>query len=407
IPVCEVMALAVLPLSLPIGALIPSLLAARQLDDASAFDRLFALESAGGAVGGLLVACLAGGSADTASLMFACLVLSGSALTVIITGRLRILPAAILLLTPLAASQSMRLQQSMNEFLWRKFHAGYDLADAFESPYQSIRTATYGNQYSLFLDQNLSATWPDIPLAEQRIHSFLSCVPEKSPGTASRMLLLGIPSPDLLTECLKYRNMRITVTDLDEKLLNHMQRFSPKNERIDWLNTDPRAYLRSSPGLFDAILILSSDPTTLIGNRLFTREAIREAVFALSDTGVMDYSISGAENYLGGDLSQAVLSLYRDISAVAGDVFPVPGDPIHFRASRCKNVIATSPRELADRFNARAIRTESFRAELCSDLLQPFRVQELRKWLANDDVVPENTDARPAALARQLHLWDI
>jgi len=406
-PVCAVMALAVLPLALPVGALIPSLVVDCSANDASAFDCLFALESAGGAAGGLLFAGLAGGSAETASLMLACLILSGTALTAVLKGHQKLLSATMLLIIPLAASQSGHLQKMMNDFLWRKFHVGYDLAEAFDSPYQSIKIAKYGNQYSLFLDQNLSVTWPDVPLSEQRIHSFLSCVPDKLSGEESRMLLVGIPSPDLLMECLKYRNMRISVADLDERLLKHMQQLSPKDERIEWLTVDPRAYLRRNPGLFDAIIVLSSDPTTLIGNRLFTRDALREAVTALSDTGVLDYSVSGAENYLGGDLSQVVLSLHRDIFAVAGEVVPVPGDPIHFRASRCRNVIATSPRELADRFARRGIRTESFRPELFADIFQPFRVSELRKWLASDAAAPVNTDVRPAALARQLHLWDI
>ncbi|HQG29174.1 MAG TPA: hypothetical protein PLY73_11555, partial [Candidatus Ozemobacteraceae bacterium] len=91
----------------------------------------------------------------------------------------------------------------------------------------------------------------------------------------------------------------------------------------------------------------------------------------------------------------------------SGQTVAVPGDPIRFRASRSADAIATSPEELSRRFDRNGIQTVSFRPALFSDLLLPFRVAELEEWLSRTVPAPENTDARPAALSRQLHLWDI
>lgn len=407
LPVCAVIAVAVLPLSIPVGALLPSLVQSDGDKPDARVDLLFALEAAGGAVGGSLFAFIAGGAADPVSLMFACAIVSAAALCLVLKGRARGAAGVFAVLLPLSTPVLPAVQMAMDGYLWKRFHSGYELVRSFDTSYQSVKIARYGGQYSLFLDNNFSMTWLDRPAAEQRIHSFFACLPTSFPATGSSVLFVGIPSPDLVEECMKYNVQSIHIVDLDAALAKDMRALTPDDSRIRWETADPRSYLRAHPGRFDAVLILPSDPTTLVGNRMFTREAIRDAVAALMAAGVVEYAVSGAENYLGGDLEQAILSLYRDLRAVSGQVFAVPGDPIRFRASRSSGMIATSPEELSNRFERRGIRTTSFKSALFSDLLLPFRVGELEQWLARAVPAPENTDARPAALSRQLHLWDI
>lgn len=407
LPVCAVIIVTILPVSMPVGALLPALLADIRRNAGTSIDILFALESAGGAVGGILFAAVAGGAAEPVTLMFGCVIVSSVALALITNGRMRVATWILVVLLPFAWPALPRIQGAMDEFLWRRFHVGYTLVKSFDTPYQSVKIARYGDQFSLFLDQNFVMTWPDRPMAEQRIHSFLSCLPVTFPSAASKLLLVGIPAPDLLEECLKYKDIHIIIVDLDSALVNCMKGVSPADPRIEWVIDDPRSFLRKNPSTFDAVMVLPSDPTTLVGNRIFTREAIREAVSALSDNGVAEYAVTGAENYLGGDLEKAVLSLYRDMNSAAAEIFAVPGDPIRFRVSRTKGILATSPAELSRRFVDRGVRTSSFQPGLFADLLLPFRVSELRQWLTRSGTVPVNTDIRPAALSRQLHLWDI
>ncbi len=406
-PVVGVIAGSVLPLSVPVGALLPAMMTGPGDGLGSRVDLLFALESAGGAVGGALFAFVAGGATEPVVLMWACIILSSSALCLVMERRARIAAGVVALLVPLATPVIPSVQRVMDGYLWKRFHPGYELVHGFDTAYQSVKISRYAGQYSLFLDNNLALNWPDRPAAEQRIHAFFSCLPTSFSDGRSTVLIIGIPGPDTLEECLKYKIKNIYIVDLDASLAAFMKRYTPSDARIRWEEADPRAYLRANPGRFDAVIVLPSDPTTLIGNRMFTREAIRETVAALTDRGGVEYVVSGAENYLGGDLEKAILSLYRDIRAAAGQTVAVPGDPIRFRASRAADVIATSPEELSRRFERNGIPTISFRAALFSDLLLPFRVGELETWLARSVPAPDNTDARPAALSRQLHLWDI
>ena len=407
LPVVAVIAVTVFPLSMPVGALLPAMMRASGNGPGTGVDLLFALESAGGAVGGTLFAFVAGGATEPAVLMWSCFILSSSALCLVLKGNIRIAAGVIAILAPFASPVLPTVQRNMDGYLWNRFHPGYELVRSFDTAYQSVKISSYGGQYSLFLDNTFTMTWPDRPAAEQRIHAFFSCLPTPLSADGSTVLIVGIPAPDILEECLKYKIKYIHIVDLDAALAAFMEGLAPADPRLRWEVADPRAYLRANPGRFDAVLVLPSDPTTLVGNRMFTSEAIRETVAALTEKGVVEYVVSGAENYLGGDLEKAVLALHRDLRAASGMVVAVPGDPIRFRASRAVDAIATSPEELSRRFERNGIRTSSFRSALFFDLLLPFRVGELGEWLARTVQVPENSDARPAALSRQLHLWDI
>ncbi|HOT29711.1 MAG TPA: hypothetical protein PLU72_16160 [Candidatus Ozemobacteraceae bacterium] len=407
LPVVAVIAVTVFPVSIAVGALLPAMVKGAGSRPGAPVDRLYALESAGGAIGGGLFAFVAGGATEPIVLIWACFILSSSALCLVMNGRLRIVAGLIALLTPLASPALPAFQRIMDEYLWKRFHPGYGLVRSFDTAYQSVKISSYGGQYSLFLDNNFIMTWPDRPAAEQRVHTFFSSLPASFSFGSSTVLFVGIPAPDILEECLKYKVKNIHVVDLDDALAAFMKNLAPSDPRVRWEAADPRAFLRANPGRFDAVLVLPSDPTTLVGNRMFTREAIREAMAALTERGVVEYVVSGAENYLGGDLEKAVLSLYRDLKSSSGQTVAVPGDPIRFRASRSADAIATSPEELSRRFDRNGIQTVSFRPALFSDLLLPFRVAELEEWLSRTVPAPENTDARPAALSRQLHLWDI
>lgn len=407
LPVLAVIALAVFPFSIPVGALLPALMNRPGSDAGSRVELLFALESVGGAVGGALFAFLAGGATEPVTLLWGCLILSFAALCLVLDGKARFAAGAVAVLAPLAAPLLPAIQNAIDGYLWLRFHPGYELMRSFDTAYQSVKMSSYGGQYSLFLDNTFAMTWPDGPLAEQRVHAFFSCLPESFPASRSVVLIVGLPTPDLLTEFLKYKVEYIDIVDLDDSLATFMKALAPADRRLRWVEADPRAYLRANPDTYDAVFVLPSDPTTLVGNRMFTREAIREAVAALTDRGVIEYAVSGAENYLGGDLEKAVLSLHRDLRAASGGLAAVPGDPIRFRASRAADAIATSAEELSRRFERRGIHTTSFRAALFFDLLRPFRVGELEEWLSRNVRIPENSDARPAALSRQLHLWNI
>jgi len=127
----------------------------------------------------------------------------------------------------------------------------------------------------------------------------------------------------------------------------------------------------------------------------------------LKPGGVLGFSLSGTENYLGEELQDTLLSTWKTLRTAFPEVFALPGESIQFWASPTPGALATDPATLAERFTRRGIPTRSFAGLSFANRLLPFRVQELQTWLQRRVEVPLNTDAHPKAFHRQLQLWDI
>ncbi|HNV71562.1 MAG TPA: hypothetical protein PKO06_17795, partial [Candidatus Ozemobacteraceae bacterium] len=173
------------------------------------------------------------------------------------------------------------------------------------------------------------------------------------------------------------------------------------------LADDPRQHVKRRRGYYDGILLLPADPVSLSANRLFTREAFREYASALRSNGLFSFSLTGTENYLGDEMEQTLLSAHRTARAIFPGVFAIPGDPVTFWCSPNAAALATDPERLATRFADRSIVTSSFSTHSFRNLLLPFRVDELHRWLQRSIPVSENSDLKPTAFTQQLRLWNV
>ncbi|NLI75708.1 MAG: hypothetical protein GX442_04610 [Candidatus Riflebacteria bacterium] len=487
LPVVLFLAAVVLPLAIPVGMVLPAILR----DSGAELGRAYGVEALGGFAGGALLSWGLGGTAPAALTLAVLPVVPLTAwLAGVRVGRL--LPGLLAVVwAPLVAWGFPGLAQAWEARVWEHFHPGYRLADTLETPYQRIQVGEYQGQRSLYANGTFAAAWPDAARAEERAHAFMTVLPDPR-----RVLILGVPTPDLVAEFLKYRGVEVTVADLDTMVLRYLLGEqgggSPGAESRPGLDPipghgatasgksgwpaggfprthpgsdlrgngcsspsaglpspssawsggsgtlsspttlpaggdsresdrpgrllpapfvlreeDPRAFVRDHPGAFDGILVLPADPTTLVGNRLFTREAFAEMAAALATGGVLCVSVAGAENYLGPELETVILSTHRALVPSFAEVFAVPGEQISFWAARTPGVLATDPQVLGARLEARGIPTGSFLPLSFSNLLQPFRVDEVQGWLRRDVEVADNTDAHPRAFLRQLLLWDI
>jgi len=387
----------ILPLALPVGAFIPGLLRFESVT----IGEVYGLEALGGFAGGVLFSLALAGSAPSFSTLAVLPLITLSAI-VLLGGRRKTAGLLALLWGPVVAFGFPAIDRMLEERLWEHFHPGYSLESVFETPYQKIQVGDYSGQKSLFCNGSFAAAWPDPSKAEERAHSFLTVIPDPR-----RVLILGTPTPDLLDEFKKYVNLEITVAELDTKLLKYFSKLAKANSGLSFRDEDPRAFLKKHPGRFDGILLLPADPTTLVGNRLFTCEAFAEMGGALATQGVLMVSVAGTENYLGSEMEKVILSAHRALKASFKDVFALPGDPIGFWAAKMPGIIATDPQVLGKRFEARRIQTVCFQPLSFRNLLLPFRVDEVRGWLKRSSETSFNTDLHPFSFSCQLMLWDI
>jgi predicted membrane-bound spermidine synthase len=399
-PMLLLLVVVTFPLTVSVGMLIPSILA----ESKEQLGRLFSLESLGSFLAGLVFSVLLGGKASAIVILLVLPIFSVIPLLFHpesgkhpwLLWPVFIIGAALLL------TFADPLEHWFQDHIWQKFHPGYTRIGSWETPYQSIQIGQYAEQKSVFLDGAFAFSWPDTGRAESAVHSFLSAI-----SSPTKLLLLGNPPPDWLLAFSTYPGLETVVVDIDPDYSRLLRQFSAPDRRIRRVYEDPRRFLALTEERFSGIMVIPSDPATLLSNRLFTAEAFREMKNCLEENGVVSVTVSGNENYLGPVMEQTILSMHRTLQKAFPKVFAIPGDPIVFWAAAATGTSLISPKELGERFRSRQVPTKTFLPESFVPMLFPFRVQQLAEWLQRKTEVAINRDHQPVAFARQVRLWDI
>ena len=173
-------------------------------------------------------------------------------------------------------------------------------------------------------------------------------------------------------------------------------------------DAEVRDYLQMHRGRFDLVLLNLPDPTTLILNRYWTREFADLAKQSLADGGVVCSRVSGAANFMGGELVYVGTSALATLESVFRHVVLKPGDESWLIASDGDS-LTTAPAELRDRFAKIEGAAAVYPPEGLMSLYPPDRIQfQMDKYReAAADVEPsmlQNTDRQPKAMLFSL-LW--
>ena len=95
---------------------------------------------------------------------------------------------------------------------------------------------------------------------------------------------------------------------------------------IELPGREVRAYLSEHPAEFDLVLLNLPDATSLVLNRYWTRDFYALAKEALTEDGVLCSRLSGAANYLGGELAHLGASAVETLESEFRHLVLKPGD---------------------------------------------------------------------------------
>lgn len=259
---------------------------ARQREDAM-IGRIYMLEAAGAAVGGILVGILLIRYLDTFPIL---LVLT--AMNALACCRLRHLharPAAItgasltvaaLCLVLALTGGVSRLENGTRALQWR----GYDLVDSRNSPYGSICVTSFGEQLNFYENGLLAFSVPDRMSSEEG--ALIPALQHPSPASA---LIIGGDGGGILSVLLEFPGIRkVDYVELDPELVTVSLRHVPETNRsalldprVRILHVDGRRHVREMSQAYDLILLNLPDPYTAQINRFYTVEFFLEARRAL------------------------------------------------------------------------------------------------------------------------------
>jgi len=408
-----VLAATLLPPSILAGALLrraASVLVAR----GGRLIRAYAIESAGGILGGILATLLLRfGLANLAGALLAGLVATATGALLPATGILspglaatheryrRTARAVIGALGAVALAVGMFASTPIDRRLATWNHA--DLVASRDTPYGRITVTAAAGQVALFEDGALVATSEDTA-AEEIVH--LAVLQR---ARLDSVLVLGFGSGNEVGQLLAHQPAAIDWVVVDAEIVHWLAAYLPDevgralaSPTVHLIEADPRAWLAKS-ARYDLILSNLAAPASGRANRFWTEEFFASAREHLRPAGVLACRLRAAENVWTPARLRRAASIHQALTAAMTDVVVLPGMHAYmFLAS--DRPLTRDPALLAGRLAEVTPPPRYLTGAYLDYLYTSDRFVAAKTLLAEADI-PANRDVYPACYAYTLTIW--
>jgi spermidine synthase len=276
---------------------------------------------------------------------------------------------------------------------WR--FPGQDVLLHKNTPFAQLTISKTGQQLNVLQDAIPLFSTDDLDM-EAKAH-----VPLCQVRQGAKVLLIAGGVFGTLEEMAKHKPKRIDYVELDPAVLDldrHINR-SLSHPFVHVHIGDGRLFVKKSSMQYDAIIVDLPDPENTQLNRFYSQEFFHEAKSILTPEGVLSFSLVGSENYLE-EMGLAVnRSVYSALTRAFEHVVVFPGLTHHYLAS--DSPLTT---EVADVLSKRGIATRRLVDYELPAMVDPFRMDLLRRLLIEKDVSP-NRDLSPTAFGHLLDMW--
>lgn len=356
----------------------------------------YAIESAGGVLGGALTTLALASGLDALSLSLG----SGSlALCLAALSAERGWARGAACLAAAAGAALLPFGPALDRSLTRVLHP--DLAVSRDSPYARLSVLHRGEQTVLLVDDAAVHDSEGVG-PEMLVHaSLVQTCPR-------RVLILGGCTEGLVAEALQHEPEQLTCVELDPVLpelgrrhLGARTAAALADPRVRLELADPRAFLARG-GAFDAILVGMPGPESGQASRFYTRELFRHCARRLLPGGILALRIRAGESYWAPLLARRMASVAGALAVAFPDTLLLPGDPTVLVASNGR--LERDPPTLAARLRERGVHARLTSPEYLLYAYDPARLEEVGARLRAARA-PANTDDRPVAYGQAAALW--
>ena len=373
-----------------------------------AVNSVYLLEAAGSALGGVLASLVFLRSLNSLQIAFliSALNLMAAAFLSLRQRSYRLATVAILFVAFVVAAlpQGRRLEAVSLARLW----PGFRVVDTRNSVYGNLAVVETGGIRSLLENGLLMFNAPDPASAEEAVHFAL--LEHPSPKS---LLLIGGGAGGSLLQALQHRTLeRVDYVELDPAVLELADKYFPEqwaaaraDPRVHVHHADGRLFLKTTRQVFDVIIVNLPAPQTAQLNRFYTSDFFREAAEKLAGDGVFSFQLHAAEEYLSPDLSAFLRCIVKSLHEAFPVVQTIPGDIVHFFATKRDGILAADSAELLSRLRSRHLKTSYVREYYIPFRLMPDRVADLDENIRPLNDTPINRDLAPIAYYFDVELW--
>lgn len=310
---------------------------------------------------------------------------------------------------------------------WRSLAPGFELCAEAETKYQNLAIARRDEQFTLYSDGQVAATFPDpytfVPLA----HFWLCQHP-----SPLNVLVLGGGAEGLLGEILRHPVERVDYVEADPRFIEFIAPFlsdedrqALRDKRVTVHNEDARYFIKTQSHRFDLVIARLPEPMSALRARLYTTEFFRELRGAMTPHSVLCLTAAATP----GPLSEASAEYLASLRATLGTQFPSVtigwGDPAQILAATEPGLVTTDADELMRRYASRGLQSARTSAQakasgslVHSDRFDPSWFAGATDWFDRDKVeqraveldgttrLSVSTDLHPVIYLQRLALWE-
>ncbi len=373
---------------------------------------VYILESIGASLGGLLVSLILIRYINSLSIM---LILSALNLvfSIILTLNLKenllrrkiilAINFVFILLIILFFALVNRFDEGLVRFQWKP----YNLLDFKNSIYGNIVVAKENEQVSFFGNGLHLFSVPDELSSEEQAHFAMLMHPNPK-----KVLVLGGGIGGILKEVLKYNVDRIDYVELDPLTIKMAKAYLKeedlkvlKDNRVHIEHMDARLFVKRTDKKYDCIIINAPEPFTAQLNRLYTSEFFRELNSILLETGIVSFSLTSSENYIGKELQDFLSCIYSTLKSIFLDVKVIPGDTAYFLSSNKQGILTYDYNLLSERIKSRNLSLRFVREYYLFSKMSPERISYIEDRLKQKGTIPLNLDFKPICYFYDIILW--
>jgi spermidine synthase len=298
--------------------------------------------------------------------------------------------------------------QRVEELSQQRFWRGLRLVTTRNSVYGSLAVVGTEGSRSVYENGVVLFNVPDPAAAEEAVHYAL--LEHPSPRS---LLLIGGGINGSIAQALRHPTLeRLDYVELDPAVLDLAREYFPsewralsEDPRIHVHVTDGRLFLKTTRLTFDVVIVNLPEPQNAQLNRFYTVEFFREVSRKLTPTGLLSFQLRSSENYLSAELAQFLRIINTSLRAVFPEVTAIPGETVHFFATRRAGILTSNSSELLARLDARNLRTSYVSEYFIPYRMTPDRLLDLDTHIRPDARATENRDFAPVAYYFDAALW--
>ncbi len=381
--------LAMLPVALLSGWLFTTL-AREGWATADAIVTVYLWEGIGAFVGGVLIACLAGGLMSNLALTLAVAIAVVAFVLLMRRDRRPVITWLFTVVTLLLLTGVSSLAGRLDEALDRIKYPQYEVLKSFDTHYGRQSLLSRDDLLILLSDNKTEAILPDLERAENLLIPPLLC----RPG-ARDILYFGRCEFGIAHLARAFPQLQITAVDPRWQLTSAIDQAMQFPGGVSRLTDDPVSFIAARAGLdwYDVIIVDAGEPDSYRTSRLLGVEFFMQARRLLREDGLLVVPTGyDTDRYVSDETAMILSTIHQSLAVSFEDVVMWPGTGTVFMAS-ASEVCRPDVDAIVSRLDSMEYQPVYLSEGFLRDRLSEFKLDRLNASLIGTDQV--NSVARP------------